>query len=155
MKWLFLVSQVRTTNSRERVKVWRLTKKVGALLYRNSVYVLPYSKECLEDFQWLCQQIRDSKGDASTFVSECRDTAENKALVRLFEEGRTADYNSLIASSGALLERIRRIENRGGSSSLIRDIKKEHKSLLETFQETMRIDFFENPLAAKAKVGLD
>ncbi len=41
MKWLFLVHRVRTPSSRERVKAWRLTTKVGALLCRHSVDVLP------------------------------------------------------------------------------------------------------------------
>ena len=84
MKWLFLVHQVQTPNSRERVKVWRLIKKVGAVLYRNSVYVLPYSKERLEDFQWTCQQIRDSKGEASLFISEASDAKEDRLLKNLF-----------------------------------------------------------------------
>ncbi|MCI0612489.1 ChrB protein, partial [bacterium] len=74
MKWLFLVHQVLTPNSKERVKVWRAIKKTGAVLYRNSVYILPYSKERLEDFQWVCQQINDSRGEASIFIS----SAENK-----------------------------------------------------------------------------
>src|SRR5712671_5884822 len=70
VKWLFLVHQLQTPRSRERVMVWRAVQKTGAILYRNSVYALPHSSERLEDFQWLCQQIRDAKGEASVFVSE-------------------------------------------------------------------------------------
>jgi hypothetical protein len=155
MKWLFLVSQVRTSNSRERVKVWRLTKKVGALLYRNSVYVLPYSKERMEDFQWLCQEIRDSKGDASVFISESRNAAENKTLIRLFQESRTTDYTALIKKASDVLGRIQRAQDLAASPSLIKEIDKGYKSLLETFQETQRIDFFNNSLASGAKGALD
>ena len=95
MKWLFLVHQVQTPNSRERVKVWRLTKKVGALLYRNSVYVLPYSKEHLEDFQWLCQQVRDSQGEASFFVAEASGTEEDLTLRSHFLKTKEAEYRLL------------------------------------------------------------
>ena len=95
MKWLFLVHQVQTPNSRERVRVWRHTKKVGTILYRNSVYVLPYSKEQLEDFHWLCQQIRDSKGEASVFVSEAGDAREDRALKQLFVLAGEKDYGEL------------------------------------------------------------
>src|SRR5258707_2480985 len=108
MRWLFLVHQVRTPNSRERVRVWRLTKKAGALLYRNSVYVLPYSKERLEDFQWLCQQIRDSKGEASVFVSEARDESEDRALRALFVRDSDEEYIALLSKAERLLERITR-----------------------------------------------
>ncbi len=155
MKWLFLVSQVRTNNSRERVKVWRLTKKVGALLYRNSVYVLPYSKERMEDLQWLCQEIRDSKGDASVFISESHNAAENRSLIRLFQESRTTDYAALIESAGNMLERIQRAHDLAASPSLIKEIDKGYKSLLEKFQETQRLDFFNNTLADGAKGALN
>ena len=155
MKWLFLVSQVRTNNSRERVKVWRQTKKVGALLYRNSVYVLPYSKERMEDFQWLCQEIRDSKGDASVFISESHNAAENRTLVRLFQESRTTDYAALINSADKMRERIQRAQGLAASPSLIKEIDKGYKSLLVTFQETQRLDFFNNTLAKRVKGALN
>src|SRR5712671_4607946 len=96
MKWLFLVHQVQTPNSRERVKIWRMTRKVGAILYRNSVYVLPYSKERLEDLQWLCQQIRDSKGAASVFVSEAHDEPEDRAIRALFMGASDEEYATLL-----------------------------------------------------------
>src|SRR5881628_3804503 len=108
MKWLFLVHQVQTPNSRERVKIWRMTRKVGAILYRNSVYVLPYSKERLEDFQWLCQQIRDSKGEASVFVTEARDVAEDRTLRALFVRDSDEEYAALLSKAERLLERIGR-----------------------------------------------
>src|SRR5713101_8178233 len=98
MKWLFLVHQVQTPNSRERVKVWRMTKKVGAILYRNSVYVLPHNKERLEDFQWLSQQIRDSKGEASVFVSETQNENEDNLLRSLFDQGKKEEYDALMKS---------------------------------------------------------
>ena len=105
MKWLFLVHQVQTPRSRERVKVWRAVKQVGAVLYRNSVYVLPYSPERQEDFQWLCQQIRDAKGEASIFVSEAGDAREDSALCALFVQRADEDY-------AALLARVERLQTR-------------------------------------------
>src|SRR5712692_347786 len=109
MKWLFLVHQVQTPNSRERVKIWRMTKKVGAILYRNSVYVLPHDKERLEDFQWLSQQIRDSEGEASIFVSHSEDEKEDKLLRSLFEETKKEEYTALLKSIGALTSRVRQV----------------------------------------------
>ena len=107
MKWLFLIYHLQTQKSRERVRVWRLIKKIGAVLYRNSVYVLPYSEERLEDFQWLCQQIKDSKGEGSIFVSESHDETESQFLLSLFERSREEEYVALLRSAEELLERIR------------------------------------------------
>lgn len=143
MKWLFLVHQVQTPNSKERVKVWRLIKRTGAVLYRNSVYVLPFHKERMEDFQWACQQIRDSKGEASVFVSESHDTKENRLLRNLFDHARQEEYSSLQQTAERLLGRIKMAKNRTGlTGSLMKTFSKESKELLETLENTRRLDFF-------------
>lgn len=47
-----------------RVKVRRRLHKIGAMLIKNSVYVLPNSDESLEDFQWLVRAIEADGGEA-------------------------------------------------------------------------------------------
>ena len=142
MKWLFLVHQVQTPNSRERVKVWRLIKKVGALLHRNSVYVLPYSKEHLEDFQWVCQQIRDSKGEASVFISESPDVKEDRLLRESFQKNRQRDYDALLKSAKALLNRIKSQNKKDLAETPHRSLQKEVTELRDALEEIRRIDFF-------------
>jgi hypothetical protein len=109
----------------------------------------------MEDFQWLCQEIRDSKGDASVFISESQNAAENRSLVRLFQESRTTGYAALIKSADNLLDRVQRAEYLSASPSLIKEIDKAYNSLLETFREAQRLDFFNNTLAKVAKSGID
>lgn len=146
MKWLFLVHKVQTPNSRERVKVWRLIKKVGAVLHRNSVYVLPYSKERLEDFQWVCQQIRDSSGEASVFVSEAQDEKEDHLLRSLFQSNRDQEYGSVVKTGQILLNRILDTKSKKSlDESLLRLFEKEAKHLAESLQEIRNIDFFRAP----------
>lgn len=143
MKWLFLVHQVQTPDSRERVKIWRLTKKVGAILYRNSVYVLPYSKERLEDFQWLCQQIRDSKGEASVFVSEADSSAEDRHIKSLFEQTREKEFTDVLNEVSKLLERLKRPTGQPPLTDVqMKKLKKEYSRLQLTHEELERIDFF-------------
>lgn len=156
MKWLFLVHQVQTKNSRERVKVWRLTKKVGAVLYRNSVYVLPFNKERLEDFQWLCQQIRDSQGEASVFISESEHEAENSVLRQLFENARAEDAQNLIKKSRTLLGRIHKVRKESHLTEALRkSFTKELKNLETMLIETKRIDFFGTPVLKEVEHIID
>jgi hypothetical protein len=156
MKWLFLVHQVQTPNSRERVKVWRAVRKVGAVLYRNSVYVLPYGKERLEDFQWLCQQIKDSKGEASVFAAESRDNEENKTLRSLFVRTREEDYSAILSKAERLLDRIGRAkEEQRLSERLVKTLAREARQLGESFTETETTDFFSAPLAGKTRNALE
>lgn len=154
MKWLFLVHRVQTPNSRERVKIWRLTKKVGAILYRNSVYVLPYGKERLEDFQWLSQQIRDSKGEASVFVSECSDPVENKTLCKLFERSRQEEYGFLLKSAEELTARVQQLNSNNVGTSQVRKLSNALSRLQNVFTGLQRVDFFKHPLSADVRSGL-
>src|SRR5262245_19831504 len=150
MKWLFLVHQVQTPNSRERVKVWRSIKKTGAVLHRNSVYVLPYNKERLEDFQWVCQQIRDSKGEASVFVSEAPDKEENTLLTGSFQRARQEEYSALLSSVQRLLNRVRSAQKQKRmTQSLMKSFSKEENALHEILEDIHRIDFFSNTQRGK------
>jgi len=156
MKWLFLIYHLQTQNSRDRVKVWRLTKKIGSLLYRNSVYVLPYRDEQLEDLQWLCQQIRDSKGEASIFVSDSLDEKEDQTLRSLFQRAREEDYMSIFTSAENLLERVRLAKEEGKlSDTELKKLAKEAKHLNESFADVERIDFFKTPVAGKVRSILE
>jgi len=156
MKWLFLIYHLETTNSRDRVKVWRLIKKIGAVLYRNSVYVLPYSEERLEDFQWLCQQIKDLKGEASIFVSESNDKTENQILRSLFEQRREEEYSVVLRSTEGLLERIRvEKEKHKLYKPLFKKLMRQAKQLSDSFNEIERIDFFSVPIGNEVRAMLE
>lgn len=155
MKWLFLVHQVKTTNSRERVKVWRLIRTVGAVSFRNSVYVLPFNKERLEDFQWLCQQIRDAKAEASVFVAESRDANEDKALRMLFVRKSEAVYTALLSRHERLLERIGRAKSEAHLlERLLKPLTKEAREIAEEFGEAERLAFFGAPSEERARVAI-
>jgi hypothetical protein len=143
MNWLFLVHQVYTPSSKERVKVWRAIKKIGAVLYRNSVYVLPYSKERMEDFQWVCQQINDAQGEASVFVSRASGANEDQTLRALFKKAREEDYAKLQTAAEKLRRRIE-LARKGKrlTERFQKALEKEAKQLRETFEESKKIDFF-------------
>jgi len=156
MKWFFLVHQIQTPRSRERVKIWRLTKKVGAVLYRNSVYVLPDGKERLEDFQWLSQQIKGAQGEASVFVSESSDEKENRRLRDLFIRAREEEYVKLLSAIEQLQERLQSLQAQRRLSKTILDrLIKEAKPFGDLLAEIQRVDFFGAPSGKKASSALD
>jgi hypothetical protein len=129
--------------------VWRLIKKTGAVLHRNSVYVLPHSRERLEDFQWVSQQIRDSKGEASVYVSQAQDKDEDRRLRALFEAARRNEYSELFSSTQRLLERVRSAKReKRMTQSLIRNLSKEETDLLELLEDIKRVDFFSSRVPA-------
>lgn len=156
MKWLFLVHQVLTPNSKERVKVWRAIKKTGAVLYRNSVYILPYSKERLEDFQWVCQQINDSRGEASIFVSNAQNKKEDGLMRTIFRKVREEEYAALLKSAEQLRNRMNQAKSRKVLTNGVRKrFYKEAKQLREAFEEIRRINFFPDSPPKRLQQTLD
>jgi hypothetical protein len=64
-RWLLLIHQLPPKPDYVRVKVRRRLQKLGAALLKNSVYVLPWSEEALEDFHWLAREIEADGGEAT------------------------------------------------------------------------------------------
>ena len=65
LRWLLLMHQLPPKPDYLRVKVRRRLQRLGAALLKNSVYVLPYTEEALEDFQWLAKEIEADGGEAT------------------------------------------------------------------------------------------
>src|SRR3954466_6207554 len=93
LPWLLLAHQLPTRPSRGRVKTWRRLQQIGAVPTRNSVYVLPNTAQCREDFEWIRSEIVALGGDAIVFAAEALNGADN--LVAAFRSARTADYQAL------------------------------------------------------------
>jgi hypothetical protein len=156
VKWLFLVYQLGSPRSRERVMVWRAVQNTGAVLYRNSVYALPHSSERLEDFQWVCQRIRGAKGEASVFVSEASDRKEDAALRRLFVQRAEENYATVSADAEKLKTRVERAKSdRRLGARLLTALATEAHQLTETLAEARRTDFFGAPAGRKARSAVD
>jgi hypothetical protein len=151
MKWLFLVHQVQTRNSKERVKVWRLTKSIGAVLYRNSVYVLPYNEERNEDFHWLCQQIKDSKGDASVFITETNNKNEDDEIIKLFNTERSKDFEQIIQKLNELSKVFSKKNLSKNLEENVKKLSKQLNQLTAEFDNILKIDFFNSPHSNNVK----
>src|SRR5206468_2149885 len=68
-RWLLLAHQLPTKSSNARVKTWRRLQQLGAVPVRNSVYVLPNTDQCREDFEWMRSEIVALGGEATVFAA--------------------------------------------------------------------------------------
>jgi hypothetical protein len=95
-RWYVLVHQLPPRPIYLRAKIGQRLARVGAVALKNSVYVLPKTADCLEDFQWIAEEARGGGGGAhvaeASFVGE-----EDRLLVRRFTAERDADYAALKA----------------------------------------------------------
>src|SRR6186997_2919961 len=94
-RWVLLAHQLPTRLSNARVKTWRRLQQLGAVPARNSVYVLPNTDQCREDFEWLRREIIALGGAATVFTADAISEGGAEDIVTAFQESRARDYRAL------------------------------------------------------------
>ena len=83
-RWLLLVHQLPPRPSNLRVRIWRRLQQVGAVVLRNSLYVLPATDEAREDFNWVREEIMTSGGHVSVLEASVVDGHTDQELIEQF-----------------------------------------------------------------------
>jgi len=121
-------------------------KKHGAVLFKNAVYVLPYTNEHEEIMQWLCNQIKEGGSDASLFITESLDKKQDEEIIKSFHEICDKEYIALIEVCDAELKKItQREETEGISEGLVHEYKRKLNEILKSADDISKIDFFRAP----------
>ena len=145
-KWILLIHQIAHDSPNLRVKIWRNLKKHGAVLFKNAVYVLPFTDEHEETMQWLCNQIKEGGSDASLFITESLDKKQDEEIIKSFHEICDKEYISLIEVCDAELKKItQREETEGISEGLVHEYKRKLNEILKSADDISKIDFFHAP----------
>jgi len=139
-RWLLLAHQLPTRPSNARVKTWRRLQEIGAIPARNSVYVLPDTAPCRDDFDWLRREIVALGGDATVFAAEPVRGAESARLIEAFRRARTDDYQDLTRNVRKLISSARSRRRRAAARGALR---RAGRNLRERFGQIERIDFFQ------------
>ena len=101
-RWLLLIHQLPPKPDYFRVKVWRRLQRIGAVAIKSSVYVLPYTDQASEDFQWLRREIVAGGGEASVCQAAFVDGLSDGQIEALFRTQRDAEYAELARTADAL-----------------------------------------------------
>jgi hypothetical protein len=94
-RWLLLAFQLPARLSSARVRVWRRLQQLGAVPTRNSVYVLPNTEQCAEDFEWLRREIEALGGAATVFTADAVSEGGTEDIVGAFQQSRADEYRAL------------------------------------------------------------
>jgi hypothetical protein len=109
-KWWVLAFNLPAQPAYGRVKIWRRLQDVGAVAFKNALYLLPGTEGALEDFEWILREIREAGGDGLIADGRIVQGPSQQELVRLFDVGREEQYRELaevIATYNAQFERKR------------------------------------------------
>jgi hypothetical protein len=139
-RWYVLIHLLPPRPIYLRAKIGQRLARVGAVALKNSVYVLPKTADCLEDFQWIAEEARTGGGEAhvaeAAFVGE-----EDRLLVRRFTAERDADYKVLAAEAKKALAAWRRRGPADGKAPAALPLARLNRRL----SEVRAIDFFGAP----------
>lgn len=135
--WLLLIHQLPPRPLYLRAQVRRRLAQVGALPLKNSVYVLPDTPTCLEDFQWIAQEAAAGGGEASVCRTEFVGSSVATELQSRFREAAGGRFAPIKAALGKELTDLRR--RKSGTSAAAATTR-----LQRTADEAMRLDFFQS-----------
>ena len=131
--WLLLLLSLPPRPSSLRVRAWRRLKALGAVALKSGAYLLPYSSDRYEQFQWLAQEVEKDRGEATLLKVDRVENMKQPEVVRLFHEARNADY-------AVLTDRYRKL----GSAKRPRAAE-ELARLARELDRLADIDFFDAP----------
>jgi len=103
VRWLVLIYQFSQGPGSRRVKIWRRLQDIGAVAIKNSAYVLPFSEQTQEDFEWLLAELSASGADAALLEARFIDGMNDAQVQELFNAARDTDYAQLVQDADALL----------------------------------------------------
>jgi hypothetical protein len=149
-RWLILAHQLPAHPSNLRVRVWRRMQQIGAVVLRNSLYVLPSTEESREDFNWVREEIVASGGEVSVFEASTVDGYTDAELVQQFRTARNADYQALATEIRAAHSASRTRGRSRQRSALDRDVRRFRERLVAIKSR----DHFASPARADAEQAL-
>lgn len=145
LSWLLLLYGLPSKHGAARLALWRQLKRMGAVPFKTSAYVLPDRPELYESFQWLAQRVREQGGDATLIRAAHVDGVTDGEVVRLFQQARAADYAEIGKDARSLLPAGRR-KPKAPPEGL--------DKLTARFEAVRQIDFFECPAGAQCEALL-
>jgi hypothetical protein len=151
-RWLLLGHQLPTPSSNARVKTWRRLQQIGAVPARNSVYVLPNTEQCREDFEWIRSEIVALGGEATVFAADAISEGGTDDIVSVFRRTREQEYRALKTEVDRLLPsgKARRQLGSSRQSTTARSLR----ALRDRFSAIEGIDFFDAPARGDAASSL-
>src|SRR3989442_13804112 len=90
--WILLLLSLPPRPSSLRVRTWRRLKALGAVALKSGAYLLPYSPDRYEQFQWLAQEVEKDRGEATLLKVDPVENMKQPEVVRLFPGARNPGH---------------------------------------------------------------
>lgn len=141
--WLLLVATLPTSQSTERMRLWRSLKSSGAATLKDGVYLLPNTEPTQQAFRVLANEAVGAGGEAWLLQADSFTEEDGVAWLKLFD--RSEEYRALIAE--VQTTDVRTWPSSQGTRRL-QALWRRHGQIVQT-------DHLANPLQQQSKTALD
>ena len=141
LSWLIFFYTLPSKPVRNRMTVWRKLLKAGALPFKGSVYILPYTEEHHEFLTWLVSEVVSLNGKGSFVRVDKIETVDNQQIISLFNQERESDYHHILKEFDEIERKITSTRI-GGASQDKKNITNQIRKCQRDFEDIRRIDFF-------------
>lgn len=132
--WLLLHYKLPNKPSALRVYIWRKLKRLGALLLRDAIWVLPENERTLEQVQWLTAEIQEMSGNAYYWRASTIFSEQDQSIIQQFRDQVDTVYSDL--------------------SKRLEKPKANLQEISQLYQETAAKDFFHSELGIQVREKL-
>lgn len=105
-KWLVLNYNLPTEPSRYRVAAWRGLKKLGAVNFHQSMWILPYSEKNYFALVSIAEDIEAKGGEVLMMESTCLNESYEEKISAKFNSIRDEEYREFISECEKYLKEI-------------------------------------------------
>ena len=156
-RFVVLVYRVPAKPSANRVYVWRMLKKVGAVYLQQSVCVFPQNTRVARDLQPILRRITDSAGEYHLLPLRTLPPEEERKLVAQFVEQAARHYAEIIENCE--VDFVKEIEfetfRQNFTYEEAEEIRSEYEKVCAWFARVRERDWFGAPNQQDARTWLD
>jgi uncharacterized coiled-coil protein SlyX len=114
-QWVLLAYRIPREPSTPRIAVWRRLKRLGVAQLGDGLVALPLDARTREQLEWVADEIRQAKGEATVWLAQLASAASERRLAAELAEARAAEYRAVIdeaettvTASRRTIQRLRR-----------------------------------------------
>jgi hypothetical protein len=146
MKWLFFSYSVPAKPSKPRVHAWRQLKKLGAVNYK-SLWVVPHSKERVQELLKLIQDIESFKGEGFILEGKALSPADEEAIKAAVLSANNEEYQEVLHKCEDFLKEIAmEIERKNFIFAEVEENEEEFEKLKKWLKKVEKRTILETPL---------
>lgn len=142
-EWLILNYTLPKEPSRARVSAWRKLKKCGSISIGQSMWLLPFTKEHIDEFNEISNEIIQNNGKAYILKASFISIGNSEDIVEAFNKARDDEYKEVLEKCEDFFYEIEKETKRQNYTfPEVEENEYEYNKIVEWYKKVTERDFF-------------